>query len=346
MDMELLDWLNTYTFPEESKYIEFDYANRAYTYFADALKRGATTRACIFATLHTPATVLLMEKLERTGLATYVGKVNMDRNSPDFLRAKSAEASYASTRSWIARTRSRFENTAPIITPRFIPTCSDELMRKLKELQKEYGLPVQSHLSENKGEIAWVKELCPWADSYGEAYDKFGLFGGEGTPTVMAHCVWSEGAEEELIRSNGVYVAHCPQSNVNLASGIAPVRRFMEKGIRVGLGSDVAGGCNASIFRAMADAVQVSKLYWRLIDQEYAPLTVREAFYLGTAGGGAFFGKAGSFIEGYEFDAVVIDDSRITSSNPLTIEERLARIIYLSDDSCITGKYVRGKKIL
>ena len=345
MDMELLDWLDNYTFPEESKYVEIDYANMAYDIFTDALRRSATTRASVFATLHTPATILLMEKLERTGLVTLVGKVNMDRNCPDILRSESAEAACRATKAWIINTKDRFNNTKPIITPRFIPACSNELMTGLKELQKEFDLPVQSHLSENISEIAWVKELCPEAVSYADAYNSFGLFGGRGVPTIMAHCVWSEGREEELIHDNGVYVAHCPQSNMNLSSGIAPVRRFLEKGIRVGLGSDVAGGCQHSILRAMSDAIQVSKLYWRLIDQNDAPLSVQEAFYLGTAGGGSFFGKVGSFEEGYEFDAVVIDDSGILSSNPLNPEERLARIIYLSDDSCIRDKYVRGKKI-
>ena len=344
MDLELLDWLNTYTFPEESRYIDVDYASVAYGFFVDALRRGATTRACVFATLHTPATVMLMEKLEQSGLVTMVGKVNMDRNCPDYLRAASAEAAFLSTKGWIESTRRRFRNTSPILTPRFIPTCSDELMGRLKELQVEYGLPVQSHLSENKGEIEWVRQLCPEAASYGDAYDRFGLFGGEGVPTVMAHCVWSEGEEEALLRDRGVYVAHCPQSNINLSSGIAPVRRFLKNGIRVGLGSDVAGGCHTSIFRAMSDAVQVSKLYWRLVDQSCEPLTITEAFYLGTAGGGGFFGKVGSFAEGYEFDAVVIDDSKITTSNPLKVEERLARVVYFSDDRCIVDKYVRGVK--
>jgi len=346
MDMELLDWLNTYTFPEESKYVHIDYANRAYELFADALRRSATTRASVFATLHSPATILLMNKLEATGLVTCVGKVNMDRNSPDFLRAQSPKASYASTKSWIERTKGKYKNTSPILTPRFIPTCSDELMRRIKELQTEYGLPVQSHLSESLGEIAWVRELNPESTSYGDAYNRFGLFGGPDTPTIMAHCVWSQGEEEDLLRDNGVYVAHCPQSNINLASGIAPIRRFLGKGIRVGLGSDVAGGCHTSIFRAMSDAVQVSKLYWRLIDNNETPLTIREAFYLGTAGGGGFFGKVGSFEDGYEFDAVVIDDSNIPSSNPLTPEERLARIIYLSDESHIRSKYVRGNRVV
>jgi len=207
-------------------------------------------------------------------------------------------------------------------------------------------LAVQSHLSENKDEIAWVRELCPQCETYAHAYEQFGLFGGDGVPTIMAHCVWCNEAEEKLIRKNNVYVAHCPQSNMNLSSGIAPVRRYMDNGINTGLGSDIAGGCHISIFRAMSDAVQASKMYWRLVDQTKKPLSVNEVFYLGTAGGGSFFGKTGRFDKGYEFDAVVIDDNSIATTNPLSIEERIARVIYCSDDSHIRAKYVRGEQIL
>lgn len=157
-----------------------------------------------------------------------------------------------------------------------------------------------------------MKELCPDARNYGDAYHRFGLFGGQECPTIMAHCVYSEGEELELLKEQQVFVAHCPASNTNLSSGIAPVRRFLTEGVPVGLGSDVAGGTHTSIFRAMADAIQVSKLRWRLVDADLAPLTAAEAFYLGTAGGGAFFGKVGSFLPDYEFDAVILDDSRYT----------------------------------
>jgi len=345
MDLELLDWLNTYTFPEESRYSDLKYADKAYDYFVDDLKSGATTRTCVFATLHAPATILLMEKLEQTKIVSFVGKVSMDRNSPDTLRDESAQAGYENAKAWIEQVFGKFENTYPIITPRFIPTCTDDLMRKLKELQKTFNLPVQSHLSESIGEIEWVKSLCPNADFYGDAYNKLGLFGGEGTPTIMAHCVWSQGAEEDLLKNNGVFVAHCPQSNINISSGIAPIRRFLKRGIRVGLGSDVAGGCHTSIFRAMSDAIGVSKLYWRHIDQNDAPLTIPEAFYLGTLGGGEFFGKAGSFKENYEFDALVIDDSNLNTDNKFYMQDRLARIIYFSDNTNIKAKYARGKRV-
>lgn len=345
MDLELLDWLNTRTFPEEARYSDREYARNAYRIFAEDMKRGGTTRACIFGTLHREATVGLMDLMEATGLKTMVGKVNMDRNCPDFLVEESAEASLRETRLWLEEIKGRYSNTHPILTPRFIPTCTDELMEKLKGLQKQYGLPVQSHLSENMGEIAWVKELCPWSECYGDVYDHFGLFGGD-VKTIMAHCVWSGEEETERLRERGVYVAHCPQSNTNLSSGIAPVRRYLDQELKVGLGTDVAGGSSASVFRAMADAIQVSKLRWRLQDESLKPLTVMEAFYLGTKGGGSFFGKVGSFEVDYEFDALVLNDSGLRHPQPLNLQERLERFIYLADERHIEAKYVAGKKVL
>lgn len=344
MDLELLDWLNTNTFPEEAKYADLEYAKKAYGIFAEAMKKSATTRACIFGTIHRPATELLMDLMEETGLKTMIGKVNMDRNSPDYLREQGAEESEQETLRWLNETGSKYENVKPILTPRFIPSCTDDLMERLGRLQKEHGLPVQSHLSENQGEVAWVKELCPASEFYGDAYDQFGLFGGNGK-TVMAHCVSSSEEEIELIKKRGVYIAHCPQSNTNLSSGIAPIRTYLDREVKVGLGSDVAGGSGESIFRAMADAIQVSKLRWRLMDESLKPLTVEEAFYLGTLGGGSFFGKVGSFLEGYEFDALILDDSGLPHPQDLSLRERLERFIYLSDDRHLKGKYTGGNRI-
>ncbi|MDR7810659.1 amidohydrolase family protein [Lacrimispora sp.] len=344
MDLELLDWLNTNTFPEEAKYADLEYAKKAYGIFAEAMKKSATTRACIFGTIHRPATELLMDLMEETGLKTMIGKVNMDRNSPDYLREQGAEESEKETLCWLEETGSKYENVKPILTPRFIPSCTDDLMERLGRLQKENGLPVQSHLSENQGEVTWVKELCPASEFYGDAYDQFGLFGGNGK-TVMAHCVSSSEEEIELIKERGVYIAHCPQSNTNLSSGIAPVRTYLDRELNVGLGTDVAGGSGESIFRAMADAIQVSKLRWRLKDERLKPLTVEEAFYLGTLGGGSFFGKVGSFLEGYEFDALILDDSGLPHPQALNLKERLERFIYLSDDRHLKGKYTGGNRI-
>lgn len=346
MDLELLEWLDTHTFPEESRYKDLDYAEKAYEIFAEDIKQSATTRAVVFGTVHVPATDLLMEKLEDTGLVTYVGKVNMDQNSTDDLRETDAVTALDATAAWIEETKGKYQNTRPILTPRFAPTCSGPLMEGLGKLQREYGLPVQSHLSENLSEIEWVKELFPWSSCYGDVYEHYGLFGGQ-AKTVMAHCVHSSDTEVEFMKKKGVYVAHCPQSNINLSSGIAPIRRYLEEGIPVGLGTDMAGGANISMFRCMADAVGVSKLYWRLADQGKRPLAMEEVFYLATKGGGSFFGKAGSFEEGYELDALVLDDKGIRSTRTLGTKERLERCIYLAEEGKrLAGKYAAGKKVI
>lgn len=345
MDMELLEWLETNTFPEEAKYQDPEYARRAYRIFTDNLKRSATTRACIFGTIHRDATLLLMDQLEQSGLVTYVGKVNMDRNCPDYLREESAEESGIQTVEWIKDVlHKKYQNTMPILTPRFTPSCSDELMENLKKIQMYYQIPVQSHLSENPGEIAWVKELCPWSEFYGDAYDRFGLFGAD-CKTVMAHCVYSGKEEQQRMKENGVFIAHCPESNMNLSSGVAPVRTFLEEGLHVGIGSDVAGGSTENLFKAMALAIQASKLRWRMQDDGLKPLTLEEVFYIATKGGGEFFGNVGSFEPGFELDAVVLDDTRIVHSQNLDVRARLERMIYLADEREVRAKYVRGREI-
>ena len=343
MDLELIDWLNTHTFAEEQKYQSLDYAKNAYEIFCEDLVQSATTRACIFGTIHTEATLCLMELLEQSGMSAYVGKVNMDRNSPEDLCEADWKQAAEDTEKWILQCET-LEHVKPILTPRFIPSCSDALMEALSKLQKQYHLPIQSHLSENLGEIQWVKELCPDTSCYGDAYQKYEMFGGE-CPTIMAHCVHSTEEVQRMMKEQGVFIAHCPESNTNLSSGIAPVRRYLEQGISVGLGSDVAAGTSLSMFRAMAMASQCSKLRWRLTDQSLAPLTVSEAFYLATKGGGAFFGKAGSFEKGYEFDAVVLDDAEIRSPRRLTVKERIERLLYLAEDRHITAKYICGREI-
>ena len=284
MDMELLEWLNTYTFPEESKYKELEYADRAYSSFVEHLLHSTTTRAAIFATIHVPATKLLMQKLDEAGLSGYVGKVNMNRNSPVYLREISTNQALRDTESWLCETKEAYRNVKPILTPRFIPSCTDDLMYGLARLQAKYGVPVQSHLSENYSEIAWIRELCPRSKHYGDAYEQFGLFGG-GYPCIMAHCVHSNEDEQALMKKNGVFIAHSPESNMNLASGVAPINKFLDNGLRVGLATDVAGGSHESMLRAMTHAIQASKLRWRLYDQEVKPLPFERAFYLATMGG-------------------------------------------------------------
>ncbi|MCM1523609.1 MAG: amidohydrolase family protein [Ruminococcus sp.] len=343
-DAELMDWLERYAFEEEKKFSDINYAEDIYTRFADDLLMSPTTRACIFTTVHAESSLMLAEIMEKRGFAAYIGKVNMDRNCPDGLREDTARSA-ADTREFTEKISARCKNVKPIITPRFIPSCTDELMKELSALRREYGLPVQSHLSENPDEIEAVKRLNPNAKFYGDAYDMFGLFGRD-HKAVMAHCVYSGIEERALMRRNGVYMAHCPNSNFSLSSGIAPLRKFLDEGVNVGLGTDIAGGFSISMFRAVQDAVAVSKMLWRLKDSSPDPITFNEAFYLATMGGGGFFGKTGSFLNGYEADILVLDDKAEQYPVPDDPVSRLKRICFLSEKNSVYAKYIKGKLVM
>jgi len=349
MDLELLPWLQKYTFPEEIKFADTGYAERMYRRFVRDLWRFGTMRSCVFATSHTDSTRVLMRLFQEAGMGALVGKVGMNRNCPEGL-SESVEEMVQGYEALITEalslptppsTLNDSPLVRPIITPRFIPSCTSEMLHACGELAAKYQLPVQSHLSENKDEIAWVHQLEPESTSYGDAYDRYGLFGQ--TPTVMAHCVWSEGEELELMKRRGVVVAHCPTSNFNVASGMAPVRRFLDEGLCVGLGSDISGGHDLSIFRMMVYAIQVSKMHYQQ-DHQRPFLTLSEAFWMATKSAGSFFGRVGSFEPGYDFDALVIDDSDLNFDN-YSLLHRLERYIYLGDDRQITHRFCRGKEI-
>ena len=344
MDEELLVWLDKHTFPLEARFSDIDFAAKAYEAFVDDLKYSFTARASVFGTIHKDSTLLLMSLLEEAGLHGYVGKVSMDRNSPDSLRETTADAIEDELK--FLDKVSEYRNVKSIVTPRFIPSCSDELLSALGSISKEHNLPVQTHLDENPGEIEWVKELMPDSKSYAEAYERFGLLD---TKSIMAHCVWITEEEMDILQSHGSYIAHSPSSNMNLSSGIAPVRRFFERGMNIGLATDTAGGSSLSMFRMITDAIASSKLRWRLVDDSLAPLRFSEAFYLASKGGGSFFGKAGSFEEGYAADILVLDDasSEMTVLSPeLSLPEKLEFYAYRAPDRRPFAKYVAGKRIV
>ncbi|MEW9082826.1 guanine deaminase [Caldanaerobacter subterraneus] len=344
MDKELLPWLETYTFPEESKFRDINYAKRVYKKLIEDLWKYGTTSAVIFSSVHKDSTKLLMDLFINSGMRAYIGKVNMDRNVPDELK-EDTEKSLEDTEEIILEYKDKSPLVKPIITPRFVPTCSEKLMQGLGELALKYNIPVQSHLNENVSEVKWVSELHPDFPNYASVYDRYNLFGQ--TKTVMAHCIYNTDEEIDLMAKNQVYAAHSVHSNFNLSSGIMPVRKFLERNVPVGLGSDISGGHTLSIPQVMVAAIQASKMKWLESDKKLMPLTIAEAFYLATKGGGSFFGKVGSFEEGYDLDCLIIDDSTINNSDirELSVEERVQRFIYLGDDRNIIERYVKGEKI-
>lgn len=347
MDEELIPWLNNYTFPEEARFRDLHYAYAVYTRFVHNLWLNGTMRASVFATSDTPSSLLLCRLFDEAGLGGNIGLVAMDRNCPEKLQVPYTR--YALEMMQFAMATDDFALVNPILTPRFIPACSPNLLKIIGKMAQETGIPVQSHLSENLSEIAWVRELEPESTCYGDAYNRYGLFGQ--APTLMAHCCYTEGEELELMQRNHVVAVHCPTSNCNLGSGIAPVRTFLQNDIQVALGSDISGGHHLSMFRVMQYALQMSKLQYAHSEGKLPFLTLSEAFYMATKSGGSFFGRVGSFEKGYAFDALVIDDSRLNYSDtalgvkPYTLQQRLERYIYLGDDRQITHRFCQGRDL-
>ncbi len=336
MDLELIDWLKKYTFKQEEKFSDKEYAEKVYTHFVDEMVRQGTLHASVYSTIHKEAAEILFEILLKKGIGAFVGKVNMDRNSTAAL-TENTGASIRDTEELIVKYKDH-PRVKPILTPRFVPACSADLLQGLGQLAAKYGVPVQSHLSENRDEVKWVKELHPEVQNYSEVYNQKGLFGQ--TPTLMAHCIYLEDEEIEMMRKNNVIAVHCPESNLNLGSGIMPARKLLQKGIKVGLGSDVAGGHSLSMAKVMVRAIQLSKII-KVNEPEYEPLAMEEAFYMATKGNGSFFGKTGSFETGYSFDALVIEDTSLGDPG-LSLIERLQRFIYIGDDRNIISRFVNG----
>ena len=229
-----------------------------------------------------------------------------------------------------------------MLTPRFIPSCTDEVMAFLGKVAKERDLPMQSHLSENDREIDWVRELHPDCQRYWESYAKFGLWNDR---TVMAHCIWSDAEERKAMKDAGVTMVHCPDSNLNVSSGIAPVRTFLNEGVKVTLGSDIAGGDHLGMFEAVAAAIRISKVR-RMMDADRPDfLTVPEAWYRGTSAGAAYFGEKPGFAPGNPLHAIVLEDDTLLQPHPLTPAERLERCVYLRQPGAIRAVWSAGRKV-
>ncbi|KAG0234947.1 hypothetical protein BGW42_006046 [Actinomortierella wolfii] len=351
-DMPLLEWLDTYTFPRESAFKDPAYAREAYTRAVARSLRNGTTSACWYATIHLEACKELVQVIEEQGQRAYVGKVNMNQNSPDFL-VETTESSVADTRAFIEYVKQHNAATVPegvspritpIITPRFAISCTGDLMKQLGQLAKEYNLPVQTHLCENLNEIGFTMSLFPQSTNYTAVYDDHGLLGER---TIMAHCVHMKQEELDLMKERKSGISHCANSNLNLKSGLADVRKMLDMDIKVGLGTDVAGGYSPSILDALRGARSVSVA--RNVD---TTLMVAELFYLATVGGARVMeleDTIGNFVVGKEFDAIVVDAS--VPGSPIdvfahdTIETKFEKYLFVGDDRNHQTIYVQGKEV-
>jgi len=348
LDLTLLDWLERYTFPTEAGLACPEKARQVYSRCVQSTLSSGTTTACYFATIHTRSTQVLAEVCREAGQRALVGKVCMDRNCPDIYGEGSTGESLAEAMASVRAIRGLGSPLlTPIVTPRFVPTCSRELLTGLGELARREGLPVQTHLSENEREVAWVRALEPDCESYTQVYEKSGLLGPR---TVLAHCVHLSDDEVEVIRSTGSGVSHCPNSNFSLKSGVCNVQRLRRAGVKVGLGTDCSGGFSPSVLDAMRQAVTASNILYCNKEEE-APLVFSDALYLATRGGAGLLGREGELgvLEaGALADLLLVDmdgqqNTRLFGHE--TPEDMVHKLVFLGDDRNILEVFVAGNRV-
>ena len=361
LDKPLEKWLNDYTFPLEARYADVEFARRNYTELVSALLANGTTTAVYFATLHTESSVELARICLAQGQRALVGRVAMDDPSqcPDYYRDETAASAEAETRAFIRAVAELPGNTAkrvlPVITPRFIPSCTDDLLKRLGTVARETGCHVQTHCSESDWEHGYVKERLGKTDTV--ALRDFGLLTQK---TILAHSNHIEDDDADLIKKTGAGVAHCPLSNFYFANAVFPLRAMLDRGLNVGLGTDIAGGHSPSVFDACRHAITASKALNDGVDARIKPehrgrpgsaVSFKEAFWLATAGaGGVLELPVGKLEVGYQFDAIVIDTRAAGSDiyiHPAEDqpEDRLQKIIYNARRKNISRVWVDGKAV-
>ncbi|KAF9500518.1 Metallo-dependent hydrolase [Pleurotus eryngii] len=381
---ELLDWLDNVTFPMEANFADVEFARETYVEVVRRVINCGTTMCCYYGTLHVEATKILAEIIHVKGQRAFVGKCNMDRNSPDYYVEPSPEASVAGARELITYIRSLPPSphtttplVHPILTPRFAISCTSPLLSSLQSLAlSDPALAIQTHISENPSEIAFTLSLFPNASSYAQVYDSFSLLREN---TILAHAVHLQDEEKQLIKERKAGISHCPTSNFNLSSGVAPVGDLLDRGIKVGLGTDVSGGFSPSILTAVQHASIASKVIAMnardtsaVKDGTFAnrALTIPALLYLATMGGAevcCLDKQIGNFSVSKSFDALIINVGK-DNANPAAVwgephpprkggnhtkpkskkEELdgwLEKFLFCGDDRNIRRVYVQGRLI-
>ena len=339
---QLLEWLETYTFPVESQFSDQAYARTIADLFLEELLRCGTTTALVFGTSHRESVDAFFEACEEHNLRMIAGKVWMDRNAPDDL-TDTADSAYEDSKAligkWHNRGRLRYA-----VTPRFAATSSPEQLRKAGQLLAEYpDVYLHTHMSENPDEVKWVAELFPECENYLDTYDQAGLLGRR---SIFAHCIHLTDSEWERMAETRSNIAFCPASNLFLGSGLFNLQRAVEQNVVVGVGTDVGGGHSFSVLETLSEAYKVQQL-------RSHKLTPFKAFYLATLGGARCLDLddlIGNFSVGKEADFIVL----CKAPTPL-MQFRLARckslieelfvIAMMGDDRTIRTTYVAGKPV-
>ena len=362
LDDELSYWLNNFTFPLESKYQDLDYAREVYSDLVKTLLANGTTSAMYFGTIHNEATLELAKICASYGQRGFVGKVVMDDKTmnPDFYRDNSTKEAIENTEKFIIDVQSLakdvFQGVYPVITPRFVPSCTDNALLELGKLAKKYNCYIQSHCSESDWEHNFVIDRFGKRDS--EVLDQFGLLTDK---SIMAHGNFIDSDDADIFKKKKSSVCHCPISNSYFANAVFPVNQLKKQGLNICLGTDISGGFSPSLYDNIKHSVMASRMLNDGVDNKLsadnrgtnnARVSVFEAFYLATTGGGeALKLPLGIFKEGYICDFQVIDINSPNNKLPNFLDNEedkylLQKILYLSTSENIREVWVQGKQIL
>ena len=347
LDLPLMDWLETYTFPEESKFSDVTYAEDVYEKAVRRhLNHGATT-VSYFGTIHVEGTLKLAEVCQRLGQRAHVGKVSMDKNSP-VNYCEETEKGAADAELFVATVLKRGGLVTPAIMPRFGPSCSKELLDNLGKVAKKYDVPVHTHLSENSQECAIVAEAFPEASCYADVYARSDLM----TRAYFAHCCYCDATERALLKKMNAGVVTCPTSNFIVGRALCDVRQFLDDGVTVAVGTDVAGGYSPSMLVTLRAVVIASNILASQLQDLRKALSWREALYLATKGGATCLGlvKTGDLNVGSCFDALIIDLLKPGSYDVFPHERNdlnrlFEKFIWNGDDRQLLHVFVNGKRV-
>ncbi|THF83435.1 guanine deaminase [Cohnella fermenti] len=361
LDIPLYDWLNTYTFPLEAKFADLAFARTVYEDVVDTLLANGTTTVLYFATVHKEASLLLAEICAAKGQRGLVGKVVMDdpEQNPDYYRDADAESAIRDTEAFILAVKKLAETTKqgvyPVVTPRFIPSCTDEALKGLGELAAKHDTHIQSHCSESDWAHGYVRERCGKHDAF--ALHDFGLLTEK---SVMAHSNFLSEDDAALFAETGTAIGHCPISNAYFANSVLPVARWLDKGVEIGLGTDLSGGFSPSLYDGARQAVISSRMLEDGVNGKLptaerglpeSRLTISEAFYLATAGGGESLSlPIGRLEAGYAFDAQVVDSRLEAAKLPVyssdeSLEDVFQKLLYLVRPEHIREVWVQGELV-
>lgn len=337
---QLLDWLETHTFPAEAKFSDEAYASEVARFFLEQLLANGTTSALVFGTVHPQSVEAFFTEAKQKNLRMICGKVMMDRNAPKELR-DTPEQGYQDSRKLIKRWHNK-DRLGYAVTPRFAPTSSEAQLKTVQSLIEEFpDVHMHTHLAENREECDWVSSLFPESRSYLDVYDRFKLLGKR---SVFAHCIHLSETDWRRLGETESSVAHCPMSNLFIGSGLFSYHSTLRANVNVGLGTDVGGGDSLSILRSINEAYKVQQL------QGYN-LSPFQSLFLATLGGAQALDLdhvIGNFSIGNEADFIILD----YASTPLinfrikhcrSIKERLFVLQMLGDDRAVRQTYVLGE---